>query len=146
MLKNTISIILVTTLLGGCITTRNIVRPDEQRKAIKFETEEARDTFNCTIVMVRKKFPLDNKQINTSGAHFTAFLSYKNEYYLSDAAYFNSLVDKADSNGDAVITKTEANYLYKSYFAHHEYINVEPTDGIIKRLEAGQKKPLCDIH
>ena len=141
-----LTLFVLSILVAGCVTTKTIVRPDEARRAINFESEGARDTFNCTLSRIRSYHPLDNKQDNESTASLTDLIVFKREYYLSDSAYFNFLLDKTDSNRDAVISKPEANALYKIYFPSHAYIEVGPNGSFFQRASASVRKPRCDIR
>lgn len=137
---------VLSTIIGGCVYQREIMRPDEKRQAINFSSDSARNTFTCTIKKIEEKFPLDKKQKDSTTANLLIVNLYTKDYFLSENAYFNYIVGKTDTNKDSTISKEEAIYLYKSYFPNHRYVVLTPEDGFFKDIEAMALKPFCDIH
>ena len=137
---------LMLMAISGCVYRKEIVRPDDLRKPINFSSESARDTFTCSLKRIEDRFPFDKKQENLTNARFLILTLYRKEYFLSENAYFNSIIEKTDSNKDSIISKEEANALYKSYFLNHKYVDLQPGDGVFKQLGASISTPLCDMH
>lgn len=101
--------LVALALLPGCITLfskTEVVRGDEQPRAIQFENAQAADAFN----EARKE-----RSANIGGAHLgVPFLTlYERDRRLSENAHFNDCVARCDTNQDGVITYTEATIFAK---------------------------------
>lgn len=141
-----LGVFFITSLLPGCMYHTEIVRPAERRVAVDFSSSSAREAFICTLRQIETFRPRDKKAKESTSAHLLIFTFYQRHYVLSDAAYFNHLVGKADLNKNQIITKDETNLLYSSYFPSHRYISTSPDSSFFTRLKAKLFNPRCDIH
>ena len=133
-------------LSSGCVYQKSIVRPDEKPMPINFSSDKARETFECTLRVIKSRYPQDIKQKESTSANLLFINLYRKDYFLSEAAYGNYIIEKTDINKNMLISKEEANFLYKSYFPNHKYVSVDPGAGFLRRIEAAAVAPLCNIH
>lgn len=91
-------------LLPGCLTLfskTEVIRGEEPRRPIRFESAEAADTFNKA---------LKDKSASLGGTHMgIPFITlYSKDRHLSDSAHFNDCVLRCDTDQDGTITLAEA--------------------------------------
>lgn len=100
-------------LLSGCVSKSHheeVIGVDVPRKQVVFESEEARSRFvqevaNRYPAERRQSYALDAKYPNGSAVpHAIAASTTK---VLSENAFYNSQVAKADANGDQTLTDGE---------------------------------------
>lgn len=99
----------VFTLLPGCLTLfskTDVVRPEEARRPVKFETVEAAETFNKVV---------KEQKGHLGGAYFgVPFVTlYNRDRVLSESAKFNDAVARCDTDQDGTITAHEADIFAK---------------------------------
>lgn len=141
-----IAVLFSGFILASCIHHKEIMRPDEKRAAVSFSSEQARSTFTCTFRQIEARHPWDKKQKESTSADLLFINLYQKDYFLSESAYFNSIVDKADLNRDLILTKSEVISLYKLYFPNDRYVQIGSGDGYLKQAQARMVTPRCDIH
>lgn len=99
----------VLVLLPGCLTLfskTDIVRSEETRRPVKFESVEAAETFNKVV---------KDQDGNLGGAYFgVPFITlYHRDRKLSETAKFNDAVARCDTDQDGTITAQEADIFAK---------------------------------
>lgn len=102
--------VVALTLLPGCLTLfskTEVIRGDEQPRAVRFENPQAADEFN----KARK-----DRSDHIGGTQFgVPFITlYEKDRKLSENAHFNDCVARCDTDQDGVITFTEAAIFAKS--------------------------------
>ena len=91
-------------LVPGCLTLfskTEVVRGEEPRRPIRFENQEAAETFNKA--MKDKSAQLGGTYV---GVPFITL--YSKDRQLSDSAHFNDCVLRCDTDQDGTITLVEA--------------------------------------
>ena len=94
----------VVALLPGCLTLfskTEVIRGEEPRRPIKFESAEAADTFNSALKWKSKS--MGGAEL---GVPFVTL--YSRNCQLSDSAHFNDCVLRCDTDQDGTITLAEA--------------------------------------
>jgi hypothetical protein len=91
-------------LVPGCLTLfskTEVVRGDEQRRPVRFENQEAAETFHRA---------MKDRSAGLGGAHVgVPFVTlYSKNRQLSDNAHFNDCVLRCDTDQDGTITLAEA--------------------------------------
>jgi hypothetical protein len=96
-------------LLPGCLTLfskTEVVRGEESRRPIRFESQQAAEQFNDAVRWKSK---------GLGGTHLgVPFVTlYSRDRQLSDSAHFNDCVARCDTDQDGVITLVEAKVFEK---------------------------------
>ena len=92
------------TLLPGCLTLfskTEVLRGEEPRRPIRFENQEAAETFN-------KAMKDKSAQLGSTYLGVPFITLYSKERQLSDSAHFNDCVLRCDTDQDGTITLAEA--------------------------------------
>lgn len=102
--------VALLALVPGCLTLfskTEVVRGDEPRRPIRFESARAAETFNKT---------LKDKSAHLGGTHLgVPFVTlYSKQRQLSDSAHFNDCVARCDTDQDGVVTLAEAQIFEKA--------------------------------
>ena len=95
--------------LPGCLTLfskTEVVRGEESRRPIRFESQQAAEQFNEA---VRWK----SKQLGGTHLGVPFVTLYSRDRQLSDSAHFNDCVARCDTDQDGVITLAEAKIFAK---------------------------------
>jgi hypothetical protein len=96
-------------LFPGCLTLfskTEVVRGDESRKPVRFESQQAAEEFNSAVKWKSKS--LGGSHL---GIPFVTF--YEKDRQLSASAHFNDCVTRCDTDQDGVITLAEAKIFAK---------------------------------
>ena len=96
-------------LAPGCLTLfskTEVIRGEEPRRPIRFESAEAADTFNSAMKWKSKSM---------GGTHMgVPFVTlYSKDRQLSESAHFNDCVLRCDTDQDGTITLAEAKMFEK---------------------------------
>jgi hypothetical protein len=82
----------------------HVMRENEQRRPIRFDSEEAEAAFNA-----RATDKTARDEARRTGFFAVPFLLlYSREHVLSDAAWYNDQITACDANSDGLITFQEA--------------------------------------
>jgi hypothetical protein len=100
----TVFAVAAVALVSGCLTLfskTEVIRGEEPRRPIRFENQEAAETFYRA---------LKDKSASLGGTHFgIPFITlYSKDRQLSDSAHFNDCVLRCDTDQDGTITLVEA--------------------------------------
>lgn len=92
------------SVMPGCLTLYSkteVVRGEEPRRPVAFESPQAAETFYKA---------MKDKSASLGGTEVCVpFITlYSRERQLSDSAHFNDCVDRCDTNRDGMITLVEA--------------------------------------
>ena len=91
-------------LVPGCLTLfskTEVVRGEEPRRPIRFENQEAAETFN-------KAMKDKSAQLGGTYVGIPFITLYSKDRQLSDSAHFNDCVLRCDTDQDGTITLVEA--------------------------------------
>jgi hypothetical protein len=92
----------------GCLInsgSEKVVESDAKRLKVDFETEDGLSTFQRT---VRQRYEAGGGVVGTSGFAIPFVVAVGEKRVLSENAYYNGEVAKADANGDGKISDAEA--------------------------------------
>jgi formate-dependent phosphoribosylglycinamide formyltransferase (GAR transformylase) len=101
-LARAVSLAMATSLITGCVSVHKVAIKDAPRTTVSFESAEAMQTF-YTAVLARH-FPNDGKPSRVVAGQTL----YTWETRPSSNVVFNDAVAAADSDGDKVISESEA--------------------------------------
>jgi hypothetical protein len=93
---------------GGCLInsgSEKVVDSDAKRLKVDFESEEALTTFQRA---VRERYEAGGGVVSKSGFAIPFVIAAGERRVLSENAYYNGEVAKADANGDGKIADAEA--------------------------------------
>lgn len=92
----------------GCLInsgTEKVVEPDAKRMKVEFESEEALMSFQKT---VRQRYQAGGGVVSSTGFAIPFVIAAGEKQVLSENAFYNGEVAKADVNDDGVISDVEA--------------------------------------
>ena len=93
---------------GGCLInsgSEQVVDADAKRVAVEFESEQGLTDFQKT---VRSRYAAGGGVVSKSGLAIPFVIAAGNKKVLSENAFYNAEVEKADVNGDHQISDAEA--------------------------------------
>jgi len=100
----TLAVVLTvaTSLITGCVSVHKVAIKDAPRAAVSFESAEAMQTFYSAVLA--KHFPTDGKPSRIIAGQTL----YTWETRPSSNVVFNDAVAAADSDGNKVVSESEA--------------------------------------
>ena len=98
------AVLACAALAGGCINRHTTVHNDVERVRVQFENEAAGRIF---FEKLSKLPTLDHKESRTAVC-IPIILDYERRVVTDDSEKFNQAVRQCDTNGDGMITETEA--------------------------------------
>jgi hypothetical protein len=93
---------------GGCLInsgSEKVVEPDAKRMKVEFESEEGLTMFQRT---VRQRYERGGGVVGSSGFAIPFVIAAGEKKVLSENAFYNGEVAKAEANGDGKIGDAEA--------------------------------------
>ena len=102
------AVAIALCLGGGCLVnsgSEKVVESDAKRMKIDFESEEGLSKFQGT---VRQRYETGGGVVSKSGFAIPFVVAVGEKRVLSENAYYNGEVAKADANGDGKISDAEA--------------------------------------
>jgi hypothetical protein len=95
-------------LCGGCLinsSNEKVVQPDAKRVAVDFESEQALATFQKAVAA---RYAGDGGVVSRSGFAIPFVIGASEKRVLSENAFYNAQVVKADADGDGRLSEAEA--------------------------------------
>lgn len=121
--------------IPGCLFVRhstNVVRQDEQRRPVQFESESAKNIFQAGVVKMS-----DHKEGSNPHVVAIPFLCWYSRVDVpSDNAVYNDQVAACDSNGDGLIATSEA-----QLFGERVQEQIQLAEAKEKAKQAGANPP-----
>jgi len=99
---------LATALLSGCLATSNtthVAEPHAARVAVAFDTDAAMNTF---IEDVRSRYRRGDAELSKSSWGIPFIYGSSERTVLSENAYFNRQIARADLDANGLISDAEA--------------------------------------
>ena len=94
--------------LCGCLfmaSSKKVVHGDAERQAVEFEDETALMTFQKK---VEKRYHRGGGRLGTGSVTIPFIMAVSETKVLSENAFYNTQIAKADVNADGTITRAEA--------------------------------------
>ena len=93
---------------AGCLinsSNEKVVEPDAKRIAVDFESEQSLETFQKA---ANARYASGGGVVGKSGLAIPFVIAASERRVLSENAFYNAQVRKADTNGDGVVSNVEA--------------------------------------
>ena len=100
--------ILTAATLSGCLATSqttHVAEPDTQRVSVRFESDDARRIF---IGEVNGRYQRGDGELDRTSWGIPVLYASTESTVLSEGAFFNLQVERADVNQDRLISNSEA--------------------------------------
>ena len=100
-------VVVVAAVSGGCLinsSREKVLEPDAPRTTVNFESEEALASFQKEVAT---RYPEGSEQ-NSSFFGVPFVVGISTTKVLSENAFYNAQVRKADADGDGTISNAEA--------------------------------------
>jgi len=128
-----VSVGLLLASSSGCLlnrTNRKVVRQDEARQGVQFESNLAQSAFTQAATDESKR----EAEGDSSGIYIPFLLAWGDETVLSPAAYYNDQIMLCDANGDGLITEAEA-WAYNPDYMTSRQESTTPTSSSIQFVD-----------
>lgn len=108
ILTNALIVVISSVMAPGCLinsSSETIVQPDAERCTVDFESDDALSIFQAK---VQRRYEHGKGLKSTSSFAIPFVIHTKNRRVLSENAFYNLQVAKADVDGNGMITLAEA--------------------------------------
>jgi len=108
LIKRSLGVLGAAICLSGCLIyshDEKVLEPEAERLTVRFENDEALETFQNA---VSKRYRHGDGEAGSSRFWLPFLVSVSETEVLSENAYYNRQVEKADVEKDGVISQAEA--------------------------------------